>query len=320
MPRGILVYGLGGLGLVALIAASLLIGAGNLATGKVDAGFLVEVSRIPRTAAALLSGAGLALAGCVVQMTVQNRLVEPSLIGTQESAMIGLLAVTLLAPAAPLMLKMGAAALSAGIGTAGFLLLARHVPRRDPMLLPLVGLIYSGILFAGVTWAAWNTDLMQYIGTWQAGEFSGVLQGRYELLWLIALLAGGIYLAADRITLLGLGEEHATSLGLNARQTRFLGLGIVAMTVAVVVVTVGALPFVGLVVPNLVSRWRGDNLRANLGLVALTGGGAVLAADLIGRVVRWPYEIPAGTIFAVFGSAIFLWLLYAAPRQAGQNG
>ena len=92
------------------------------------------------------------------------------------------------------------------------------------------------------------------------------------------------------------------------------GLAIVAVNVAVVVVTVGAMPFVGLVVPNIVSRLWGDNLRRNLPLVAMLGGGLVLAADLIGRVVRWPYEIPAATVFAIAGAAIFLWLLNA-PRK-----
>ena len=83
-----------------------------------------------------------------------------------------------------------------------------------------------------------------------------------------------------------------------------------------VLVTVGAFPFVGLVAPNLVSRWRGDNLRTNLPLIALGGGGLVLAADVIGRVIRYPFEIPAATVFGVFGAGVFLWLLYAAPRRA----
>lgn len=306
-------------GILILIAASVMIGAADLSSDRGGA-FLLMVSRIPRTAAALLAGAGLALAGSVVQLAVQNRLVEPGLTGTPESAMAGLLAITLIAPGAPLMVKMVVASLTALAGTAGFLLLARHVPRQDPMLLPLVGLIYAGILGAGVTGIAWMTDLMQFLGTWQAGEFSGVLRGRYELLWVIALAGGLLYLAADRITLLGLGEDRARSLGLDARQTLLAGLVIVAVIVTATVVTVGVLPFVGLVIPNIVSRWRGDNLRANLPLIALAGGMSVLAADVIGRVIRWPYEIPAGTIFAVAGAAIFLWLLYAGPSQRGAHG
>ncbi len=297
-------------GLIVLAMLSLVIGATNLWTSSIDSGMVLAVSRIPRTMAAMLAGAGLALAGVVIQQTVQNRLVEPGLTGTPEAAMLGLLAVTLLAPGAPLLAKMAVAAVAALVGTAGFLMLSRHVPRRDPMLLPLVGLIYAGILGALVLGIAWATDLVQYIWGWQAGEFSGVLRGRYELLWIVAALAGALWLLADRITLLGLGEDYARSLGLNYRQTLLIGLGIVALMVAVIVVSVGAMPFVGLLVPNLVARWRGDNLRRNLPLIAATGAGFVLASDVLGRVLRWPYEIPAATVFAIVGAGLFLWLLH----------
>jgi iron complex transport system permease protein len=282
--------------------------------GDLEAGWLIAVSRFPRTAAALLAGMGLALAGVVTQLAVQNRLVEPSLSGTPEAAMIGLLAITLMAPGAALIWKMTVAASAALVGTAGFLMLARHIPRKDPVLLPIVGIVYGGILGALALGAAWVTDLMQYLGAWRLGEFSGGVQGRYELLWGIAALAGLLYVFADRITLLTLGETQARSLGLNYAQTRYLGLGVVSCITALVVVTVGALPFVGLVAPNIVSRLYGDDLRRNLPLVALLGGSAVLAADVIGRLIRHPYEIPAGTIFAVMGAVVFLWLLHRPAR------
>ncbi|MGJ8584168.1 MAG: ABC transporter permease [Marinosulfonomonas sp.] len=302
--------------LALLLGASCFIGVADIFSGDLDGQMVMVVSRLPRSFAALLAGAGLALAGVIVQMSVQNRLVEPGLVGTPESAMLGLLAVTLFAPGAPLMVKMSVAATAALIGTLGFLALARHVPRRDPVVLPLVGLIYGGIIGAAVLWLAWTTDLVQYMGVWQSGEFSGVLQGRYELLWVVAAIAALVWLAADRITMLGLGEEAARSLGLDFRQTLLAGLILVSIIVAVVVVSVGSIPFVGLVVPNIVSRWRGDNLRRNLPMVAWLGGTMVLGCDIIGRVIRFPYEIPAGTVFAVIGAGIFLWLLHAAPRQS----
>ncbi len=298
-----------------LVLTSLGIGAARLG-GDLDTGMLIAVSRLPRTLAALLAGAGLALAGVVVQLSVQNRLVEPGLVGTPEAAMLGLLGVTLVAPGAALLVKMSAASLAALVGTLLFLALASRVPRRDPVLLPLVGLIYAGILGAVALWLAWQADLMQYLGAWTAGEFSGVLRGRYELLWIVAPVALLLYFVADRITMLGLGEDAARSLGLDYRQVLLGGLVLVAVITAAVVTTVGAVPFVGLVVPNIVARWRGDDLRRNLPLIAWTGAATVLACDILGRVVRYPYEIPAGTIFAVLGSGLFLWLLHAAPRTA----
>ncbi|KUF11080.1 iron chelate uptake ABC transporter family permease subunit [Pseudoponticoccus marisrubri] len=306
----------GGAGLLGLVALSLSIGAASLWTSDLNTGWLIAVSRFPRTAAALLAGAGLALAGVVVQQAVQNRFVEPGLSGTPEAAMLGLLGITLIAPGAVLWVKMAVAALAALAGTGLFLALATRIPRTDPMLLPLVGLIHAGILGAVVTWIAWQADLMQYLGIWQMGEFSGVVQGRYELLWGIAALAALLYALADRITLLGLGADAARALGLDYRQTVALGLTVVAAITALVVVTVGALPFVGLVVPNVVSRFRGDNLARNLPMVALGGAGAVLAADILGRMLRHPYEVPAATVFAIAGAGIFLWLLHAAPKAA----
>ncbi|WP_282027004.1 iron chelate uptake ABC transporter family permease subunit [Limimaricola cinnabarinus] len=215
---------------VLLVGASLGTGAADLSLGDVDAGLLLAISRWPRTAAALLAGAGLALAG--VQLTVQNRLVEPGLTGTPEAAMIGLLGITLFAPGAPILVKMAVAVLAALAGTLGFLALARHVPRRDPVLLPLVGLVYGGILGAAALWGTWITDLMQYLGTWTAGEFSGVLRGRYELLWLVAGLGVLLWLAADRITILGLGEAQARSLGLDFDRLVLGVLGLLAAALA----------------------------------------------------------------------------------------
>ncbi|MBY6003100.1 iron chelate uptake ABC transporter family permease subunit [Salipiger bermudensis] len=298
--------------LAALIVTSLSLGAASFGD---DAGWLLMVSRIPRTAAALLAGAGLALAGVVVQQVVQNRLVEPSLTGAPEASMLGLLLVTLIAPGMAVAGKMLIAAAAALLGMAGYLALAARLPREDPMLLPIVGIVYGGIVGAICVYIAWATDLMQFLGAWQLGEFSGVMIGRYEWLWAIAALAGLLYVVADRITILGLGEAQARSLGLDYAQTRALGLVVVSVITALVLVTVGAFPFVGLVAPNLIARWRGDNLRVNLPLIAVGGGMLLLTADIIGRAIRYPFEIPAATVVAVFGAGVFLWLLHAAPGR-----
>ncbi len=106
------------------------------------------------------------------------------------------------------------------------------------------------------------------------------------------------------------------SLGLNHRQVMALGLLCVSVVSALTVVTVGMLPFIGLVVPNLISRRLGDNLRVTLPVTALLGGVFVLACDILARVIRHPYEVPVGTVFGVLGTVAFLWLIYARPRHA----
>lgn len=301
----------------ALAVSSLFIGVGEVSLASVfeDPQMLV-VSRLPRTIAALLTGASIAVAGVILQLLVRNRFVEPATTGTSEAAILGLLAVTIWAPAWPILGKMIVAAAAALCGTLGFLALTRRLPPEQPLLIPLVGLIYGGILGAGATFIAFQADLIQYLGVWMSGEFSGVLAGRYELLW----LAGGVtllaYLAADQFTVAGLGRTASLTLGLRYGQVLALGLVTVALVSALVIVTVGVLPFIGLVVPNIVSRLMGDNLRESLPVVAGLGAGLVLLCDMIGRVVRYPYEVPAGTIFGILGAFVFLWMLLGRRSHA----
>ena len=301
--------GLGAL-LLPLAGASLLLGVADLGAQ------VFALSRLPRTLAVLLTGAALAIAGVVMQQLVRNRFVEPGTTGTAEGAALGLLAITLWAPGAALWLKMAVASLSAMAATALFLRLIRHLPPREVLLVPLVGIVFSGVLGALVTFIGWQTDLLQMIGIWlMTGEFSGVIAGRYELLWLAGGAAALAWAAADRFAILSLGREAALGLGLSPDAVMRLGLVVVSVTMALVTVTVGMIPFVGLVVPNIVSRLLGDNLRATLPVTALAGAALVLACDLLARLIRYPYEVPVGTVLGVLGSALFLWLLYRGPAS-----
>ncbi|WP_182112716.1 MULTISPECIES: ABC transporter permease [unclassified Actinotalea] len=285
-----------------------LTGADDGAAGLSDAGVLL-VSRLPRTLAVLLAGSAMAVAGMLMQVLVRNRFVEPSTAGTVESAVLGILVVTIMAPGAPLMGKMGVAAVFALAGTALFLRILRAVPLRSVLVVPLIGLMLGGVISAATTFVAYRLDLLQSLGAWTTGDFSGVLRGRYELLWLTFVLTIVAYLAADRFTVAGMGREVATTLGLGYRGVLNLGLVIVSLVSAVVVVTVGVVPFLGLVVPNVVSRLLGDDVRRTAPWVALLGAGLVLVCDLIGRVVRYPYEVPVGVVVGVVGSVLFLYLL-----------
>lgn len=274
------------------------------------------ISRIPRTLAIILAGASMAIAGLVMQMIVRNRFVEPSTAGTTESASLGFLTVTIFAPGWPLMAKMLVAALFALAGTALFLRILRAVPLRDMLLVPLVGIMLGGIIGAITTFFAYRFELMASMLAWTMGDFSGVLRGRYELLWIgfgCAILA---YIAADRFTVAGMGRDFTTNLGLNYQRVMVLGLVIVSLVSAVVLVSVGSIPFLGLIVPNLVSLMVGDNMRRTVPWVATMGAGFVLACDILGRLIRAPYEIPISVVVGVIGSAIFLVLLLRTRRHA----
>ena len=301
------------LALVPLAATSLLVGVADLSGQD---GLILTVSRLPRTLAVMLTGAALAVAGVVMQQLVRNRFVEPGTTWTGEAAALGLLAVTLLAPGAALWVKMLAAGGGGLAGTAAFLWMIRRLPPQEVLMVPLAGLVWSGVLGAMVLHIGWQTDLLQLVGIWlMTGEFSGVIAGRYELLWIAGGAAALALFAADRFAILGLGEGVARGLGLNPAAVMRLGLVVVALVTALVMATVGMVPFVGLVVPNIVSRLMGDNLRASLPVTALGGAALLLACDILGRLVIFPYEIPVGSILGVIGAGLFLWLLWRSPSH-----
>lgn len=309
------------LGLILLLSLiSLFTGVIELSPGALlqdpEALQLLAVSRLPRTAAAVLTGCSMAVSGQIMQILVRNKFVEPISAGTGQAAALGILISVLVFPAAGLAVKMALAAGTALLGTLGFVALVQRLPPTQPLLVPLVGLVYGGILGAVMVFIAYQADLVQYVDIWMLGEFSGVMRGRYELLWLAGIAAFGSYLIADQFAILGLGRDLSLSLGLNHRQVMAMGLICVSLVSALTVVTVGMLPFVGLVIPNLVSRRLGDNLRATLPVTALLGGVFVLGCDILARIVRHPYEVPVGTIFGVLGTLAFLWLIYARPRHA----
>jgi iron complex transport system permease protein len=287
-------------------------------TGQADetAVTVLMASRVPRTIALILAGAGLAVSGTLMQMLARNRFVEPSTAGTVESAGLGMLTALIISPGMPVIGKMAFAAAFALAGTALFLSILRRIPLRSVLMVPLVGLMLGGVIYAISAFIAYRFDMMQSLVAFGSGDFSAVLRGRYEILWIAFALTIAAYVAADRFTLAGLGEEFSTNLGLNYNRIMTLGLIIVSMVTACVVVTAGTIPFLGLIVPNVVSMLMGDSLRRTLPWIAVMGAGLVLACDIIGRVVIAPFEIPVGAVLGVFGSAFFLYLLLRRKSRA----
>ena len=145
---------------------------------------LMLVSRIPRTIAIILTGIAMAVAGMIIQVVLKNRFVEPSMVGATQSAALGLLVVSLLFPASALIIKMSVATITAVFGMMLFMLLIHRIPPTDFLMVPLIGIVFGGIIEAVTTFIAYQTETLQMLSVWQFGDFSGVLAGRYELLWL----------------------------------------------------------------------------------------------------------------------------------------
>ncbi|SMY11552.1 ABC transporter permease [Brevibacterium jeotgali] len=291
-----------------LIVTSLLVGEYDI-FGAEDGAQMFAITRIPRTVALVLSGAAMAMCGLVMQMITQNRFVEPTTTGTTEWAGLGLLAVMILAPDSPLIVKMTAAVVSAFIGTMIFFAFLQRVTLRSSVIVPIVGIMLGGVVGAVSTFFALQTNMLQSLGIWFAGSFTGVIQGQWEPLLVVVVVVVAVFIAADRFTAAGLGEEFATNIGLNYRMVVLLGTGLIAIATGIVTVVVGNLPFLGLIVPNIVSMFRGDDLRSNLPWVALVGICTVTVCDLIGRTIVSPFEVPVSLLLSVVGAIVFIALI-----------
>lgn len=276
---------------------------------------LLFVSRWPRTLALILAGAALAVSGLILQMLARNRLVDASMVGTANAATFGMLLCTIMAPAMALWLKFSITSLCAALGTLLFLAILKRIPLRSALIVPLVGLVLSGVLYAGTNLLAHQFELTQALRAWSSGDFSTILRGRYELLWIAAGMTLLAMLLADRFTVVGMGKDFSANVGVNYNRLLTIGVVLVSMVTASVVVIAGILPFIGLVVPNLIRFIAGDNLRRAIPLVACAGSALMLGADLIGRLLIHPYEVPSANILAILGSLVFLIIILRGHKK-----
>ncbi|KGE13766.1 ABC transporter permease [Sphingobacterium deserti] len=267
------------------------------------------LSRIPRTLALLLVGAGMSVSGFVMQQLSQNRFVSPTTSGALEAAKMGILAALIFMPQASLVMRMIFALFFTFISSLLFIGFVNQIRLKNTVFIPLIGLMFGSILSAVSTFFAYKQGIVQNTQEWLLGDFSSVMQGQYEAVYLILPAVILIYLYAERFTIAGMGESFAKNLGLSYNIIVQVGLFAVSLVVSASVITVGAIPFLGLIVPNLVSIFVGDNLRKALPWTAFTGASLLLICDVIGRLLVFPYEIPIGMTLGIIGSAVFLLLI-----------
>ncbi len=293
------------------------IGISDLLRAESSKMLLFVESRVPRLAAILLSGSAMGVVGLIMQSLVRNRFVAPTTAGTVDAASLGLVISTVWFAGASIFLKMTIAVIFALAGTALFMALVQRLRYADIIVVPLIGIMLGGVIQAAATFLALRYDLLQSLSAWTNGDFSGILRGRYELLYLVGAMTVVAYLFANRFTLAGMGRDVAVNLGVNYHRVLYGGMALAASVSAVAVVVVGGIPFLGLVVPNLVTMTMGDNLRRVLPLTAVSGAFFVLVCDIVSRTIRFPYEIPVGTVVGVVGGAIFLALVLRSRFNAG---
>ncbi|MED2942600.1 ABC transporter permease [Bacillus swezeyi] len=274
------------------------------------------ISRIPRMVSIVLAGMSLSICGLMMQQLTRNKFVSPTTAGTMDWARLGVIIAILLFSSAGIFVKMLFAFVFALIGSFLFVKILDRIKFKDAVFIPLVGLMLGSVVSAISIFMAYQYNLIQNVNAWFEGNFSLIMKGRYELLYLSIPLVIIAYLFANKFTVAGMGESFAVNLGLNYKRVINIGLIIVSVISSVVILTVGTLPFLGLIIPNIVSIYRGDHLKNSLPHTAMLGAVFVLICDILGRLVIYPYEISVGLMVGIIGSGVFLYLLLRRKAYA----
>lgn len=297
-----------------LVTSSLFVGVNQVSlTGLLHGDsmqwLLFFKTRIPRTISVILAGGMLSISGRIMQHMMQNKFVSAGTIGMMDSARLGILIVMILLPSSSMLLKASVAFIFAYIGVLFFLSLSRMLPKADPLILPLTGVMFGNVIGAIALFFAYQFQLVQNMSSWLQGNFATVMEGSYELIYVTIPVFIILYFLGYQITVAGLGEELAMSLGLNYRTLQFIVFALVALGSSAVLIMVGNIPFLGVVVPNLVSLIYGDHLKKTMGVTVIFGSVFLLVCDLLARIVIAPYEVPVSIVVGIIGGAFFLFLL-----------
>lgn len=279
---------------------------------------VVRTLRLPRTIIGLGVGAGLAAAGATAQAVTRNPLAEPAILGISNGATLGVVLAIFVFGLTSTSEFVWFAFAGALLASALVLLIAAS--GRDgatPIKLALSGVVIAGLL------SAWSTSLllldqqtMDVIRFWMAGSLAG---RDLSTFWAVApfLLIGtlGCCLLGHQLNVMGMGDEAARGLGMHTGRTRMIGFGFVVVITGAAVAAAGPIAFVGLATPHAVRSLIGPDYRWVLPYSAIYGAIFLVAADVLGRVIAQPAELPVGVVTA-FAGAPFL-IVLARRRSVG---
>ncbi len=316
MKKRHLIIMLIGLSLVSIFLGAKNINIMDILSGNKEAIHLMAISRFPRLISILVAGSAMSICGLIMQQISQNKFVSPTTGATIDSAQLGIVIAMVLIPGATTMQKAMVSFIFALTGTLLFMVFLRNLKVKNVIFVPLVGIMFGNIIGSITTYIGYEFEIMQNVGSWMQGNFSMILKGNYELLYLSIPLMILAFVFAHKFTVAGMGEDFATNLGLDYKKIVNLGLVIVSIVTVCVVITAGEIPYIGLIVPNIVSLYKGDNVHENIWDTALFGAIFVLVCDIAARVIIYPYELSVGLTVGVIGSAIFLYLIFRRKSYA----
>ncbi|MFC4247581.1 FecCD family ABC transporter permease [Natribaculum luteum] len=279
--------------------------------------------RLPRIVAAVGAGAGLAVAGTVLQSVLRNPLASPYTLGISQGAAFGaafsivVLGTGTTSGSGPILSVVdpyltSVLAFVGALTSTGAIYLVAKYKRATPETLILTGIALASLFTAGTTsleYFATNTELAALV-YWKFGDVSGATWQFNLLLWITVILVTGYFTQrAWAYTVLNAGDETARSLGVPVQRTRLAGMVFASFVTAVVVAMFGIIGFVGLVVPHIIRRVIGGEERTLIPASTVAGGALLLSADTIARTVISPIVLPVGIVTSFVGVPLFLYLI-----------
>ena len=310
LPTIILVALLVILSIVSIFVGVLDVNLAGLFQGDTEQLEILVISRLPRLLAILCTGIGMSVSGLIMQQLCMNKFVSPTTGATITSAQLGILIALLFMPQSTLWSRALFAFGCAIAGTWIFVWFIQRIQFKDVIMVPLIGIMFSNVIGGITSFLAYKFEMTQSLSSWLVGHFSMVLQGRYELVYMVVPLVILAFVFANHFNIVGMGKDFSKNLGVNYNLVLFMGLSIAALITASIVVVVGSISYIGLIVPNLVAMFKGDKIRGTLVDTALFGAVFVLACDILARVVIAPYELPIELVIGVIGSLLFVGLLF----------
>lgn len=277
--------------------------------------------RVPRSLLAGLSGAGLALAGAMMQGVVRNPLAEPYILGVSSGASVGAVLVIVSGGATFLGLTMSGAAFIGAMGACVLVaLLARIRGELSPTRMILAGVALGSLLSAVTSYLTLTTDAQNVVsvmffllGSVSAADMSSLLIPAIAL----AIACVAVFGLSRSMNALLAGDESAMAVGVRTTRLRGLLLVLASLLTGAIVAVSGGIGFVGLVVPHMARLLVGSDHRRMLPVTVLGGALFLMVADLLARTVAMPTEIPLGILTAFVGAPFFLWLMRSGGERAG---
>ncbi len=308
---------------ISLTITSLLIGVSskitikNLIVGDKEAWQLFVSSRIPRTLVIIFSAASLSIAGLIMQALSRNKFISPSTAGTIDAASLGVLLGYFIFTNQNIYTKFIFAFIFSLIASLVFVFLINKIKFKNIVFVPLVGLMYGGLISSLTLLIAYETNMLQVVSSLRLASYAhvGVINGSLLIVLIPPLIFA--YLYANSFSIVSIGEDFSTNLGLNYKKVLVIGLIITAIIASSTFIIVGPLPFLGLIVPNLISLYYGDNLKKNLLDIGLFGASFVLLNDIFSRIVLFPYEVAVGFTMGISGAIIFIILIFKQVKGHG---